>query len=270
MKRLLLASLVLSLSTACGGGSQMKLVKPESVAEMPSAGAAAREERCSAGSRARQLTVGWDAATRVDLQARAQNGIAVVRYQDCQVRVLADCRVRGQYAFSPMVARPEQIDITKYDRLEALMPDVARELAEELKRAGGLSLLTSIVGQYFASAPSLSVEQLQGNCEGATHFVTSMSAGAFELKSLDDRLLARGGVQAACAAATADGARPPPQCDDLVQIELLKLGVRGEGEGEGEGERGRDGERGREGEGTGERGREGEGERGAEPSSPRP
>ena len=114
--------------------------------------------------------------------------------------------------------------------LQAVLPDVARELASELERGRGLSLLLTTVGSYLSSLPAVSPRELQGNCEGATHYVASIWAGAFELKSLDERTLTQAGVLAACAAASSTAGRPPPQCAELVKIELVTLaGPRGEG-----------------------------------------
>lgn len=202
-------------------------------------GDSAADDRCNPSSaRFDRLTVGWSPATRADLEGRAKNGVAVVRYADCRLQVLPDCRVEGRYTYEPRTIDDAKITLGNRDRLQAVLPDVARELASELERGRGLSLLLTTVGSYLSSLPAVSPRELQGNCEGATHYVASIWAGAFELKSLDERSLTTAGVLAACAAASPTAGRPPPQCAELVKIELVTLaGPRGEG-GEGGDRRG--------------------------------
>ncbi len=100
-------------------------------------------------------------------------------------------------------------------------------------------------GMLESSEGAVRVDQLVGQCEGATHVVGALAIGAFELSSGSSarvgahagalgasaggksesvrRALSRDGEASAC---TGGAESPPERCRALLRLELLTLGAR--------------------------------------------
>lgn len=234
---------MIAVTAACGGGA-VSGKGPGSLASPD------REtERCpDSAEGGEQLAVAWPPEQRIDVELSAKTGLVVFSQRHCRLRVLRECRVRGSYSFTPITPRDEERTITTRAELEHMMPAQAAELAAEVEQPGGLRLRTALVGRYVASMSAASPADLEGDCEGATHLLASMTVGAFALESGaaetdgagvagTDSALARatsrrglhyaGGDRSACLDAAAEATKPPARCSEMVRIQLVALGASG-------------------------------------------
>jgi formylglycine-generating enzyme required for sulfatase activity len=132
------------------------------------------------------------------------------------------------------------------DELFANLPVGAAHLRAKLADAGELDVAMSIVGEYDLDRSEVARAELQGECETATHVVTSLVTGAFELYagasdgssagvgvgsaevSAGSRgsreTLSRDGDERACVRATTHDTAPPEGCAALLRVELVPIG----------------------------------------------
>jgi len=124
----------------------------------------------------------WPASEKANLEARLRDGGVAVAYSGCSMRVLPQCRVKGTYAWQRTTPATDVMEIENEDELYAKLPLGAVSLEGELKSSGKLAVQTTVAGQFRLQgyAPP---EVGLGDCQGATHVLTSLSVGAFELKS---------------------------------------------------------------------------------------
>ena len=148
------------------------------------------QARCGvAKSHDRPLIIEWPSPERGALESQVLRGdhLVVVRYEGCEMEVLRRCYARGRYAFSGVQQKVDNSSIRSADELYAKIPLGAARLEAELERHGALSLAMTYVGAYEAEGGSLSEalesDALEGRCDGATHVVTNLSVGAFQLTS---------------------------------------------------------------------------------------
>ena len=66
------------------------------------------------------------------------------------------------------------------DELYANIPAYAARLEGALQRAGELNVRMTIVGRYEADHAGVRAEELEGQCEGATHIVNALAVGSFD------------------------------------------------------------------------------------------
>src|ERR1700722_2418600 len=132
--------------------------------------------------------VQWPATNRADLQAAAERGPVVVRYADCQLKVLAGCHAGSpaQYTLEAMAPAEDRFEIDDVRDLQAKLPLGVADLEGRLRDGKRLTLDYVTVGERVLDRPPV---MLQGECAGATHYVGSMVLGAFGLTSRDARQL---------------------------------------------------------------------------------
>lgn len=231
---------LLAVIASCGG--------PGAMSHGPGSAGGLREsvERCPDSSEGgEQLAIAWRPEERAEVEASSRGGVLVVHHRDCELRLLRNCRVRGAYAFSPTAPRDEELTITTRAQLQHLMPGQARELEPHAEQPGGLLVRTTLVGRYAASVRAPSAADLEGDCEGATHYLASMAVGAFSLESggpaeeaagpesalagtkSSRRVLHASGDRNACSEPAADATKPPSACSDIVRVQLLPFGAPG-------------------------------------------
>ncbi len=192
------------------------------------------------------LIVEWTSSARAKLEAVAHKGVVVVRYERCELEVLARCTVPVKYGWTPITRKDDRVHIRDADELWANVPLGAGSLEGKLARSGELSVHMTIVGRWEAERPLVRVDELQGECATATHVVSALVAGAFDFwaggsaevaggasvagygaggkSASKSELLARDGEVAACAKATGADTAPPDGCGALLRVELAKLG----------------------------------------------
>jgi hypothetical protein len=145
-----------------------------------------------------------------------------------------------------MTRKDDRITIRDADDLYANIPVYAAKFEAKLQKSGELNVAMTMVGRYSADRSSVRVDELQGDCSRATHFVTALTVGAFEFFAGADaeigggvavmnagagahgtakrETLNRDGDKAACENATDEDKRPPAQCGALIRVEVVPLG----------------------------------------------
>lgn len=189
LDRLVLAGLVCSIS-ACGSGPK--------ITETPTlSGADDQVATCKvAKDPLNPMVVEWPGTSKVDLEATSQQNVVIVSYRGCALKVLTGCTAKGKYDFVATTPTRDEIVMGSSSELYASLPLGAAALKGELESGSSLKLEYVAVGQRVAKAPT----DLQGDCEGATHFVRSITVGAYEL---DVQAATGAGVQAGVGSAGA-------------------------------------------------------------------
>lgn len=204
--------------------------------------------RCSLAS-SRPLVVEWDATERGQLESQLKKGLVVARYTGCTLDVLERCaHPRARYAYQAITPKLDEKRFSTADDLYAQMPLGAAKLEGKLRASGEIGLRVIVVGRHESSISSVHASDLEGDdCAHATHVVSAVSVGAFELSAgahaevggsvatnataigglgtADKRALTRDGDLDACQAGT-HGNAPPDGCGALVRLELLPIDTR--------------------------------------------
>ncbi len=220
----------------CGGG-----VAPE-----PRAPAFQPEGQTKCGvkkSTDRPLIIEWPSSDRAELEAAAKRGLVVVRYQGCEMEVLSQCNVAGEYRYTPTTRKLEQVTIRDADELYSQLPVGAARLEGRLQKAGELDVAMHIVGRY--DAADSETKGMNGACAGATHVITGLTTGAFEFtagassevgggvgvlgvaaggkQSRAKELLNRDGNPTSCERSSSSDEAPPDGCGALLRVEVSPL-----------------------------------------------
>jgi len=136
-----------------------------------------------AASQHSPLVTEWPASEKANLEALLRAGAVAVAYSGCSMRVLPQCRVRGNYRWQRTTPATDNLEITSEDDLYARLPLGAASLEGELARSGKLAVQTTVSGQLKLEdegAPNLPTD---GPCAQATHVVGALAIGAFSLTS---------------------------------------------------------------------------------------
>jgi hypothetical protein len=143
------------------------------------------------------LVVEWPGTAKVDLESVSRRGLVAVSYAGCTMKILTSCEIEGAYDLERTTPARDRIEISNNSELYAKLPLGAAALKAELSGGTSLSLDYVAVGQRVASTtPKTS----SGDCGDATHYVRTITVGAF---SLDAR--AQGKVGASAEIGSAGG-----------------------------------------------------------------
>lgn len=126
------------------------------------------------------LIVEWPGTEHTNLQTSSRRGLVVVSYAGCTLKVLPACEVPGEYERITVTPSRDKLSIGSESDLYAQLPLGAASLRGELKQGANLELDYISVGQLVAKSSPVSKS---GACEGATHYVRTMTVGAFSLDS---------------------------------------------------------------------------------------
>jgi hypothetical protein len=234
----LFASLVLS---ACGGGNTAS-----QLAKTPTYDPAGQSKCSVEKSQSKPLIVEWPSTDRGELETRARgHGVVVVRYQGCEMQVLDRCAAPAKYVYAPMTRKKDRVQMRDADSLYANVPLGAAGLEAELEKSGELDVDMTLVGRWEAERASVRADELQGECDGATHVVSALTIGAFTFTAGADATVGAGanvmgagggaksastrrtlnadGDEAACEKATLDDKAPPSECGALIRVEVVRL-----------------------------------------------
>jgi len=210
------------------------------------------QTKCSVGkSQDRPLIVEWPSPDRAALETQMTHGVVVVHYEGCEMRVLRHCHAPGSYGYQGVTRKRDRETIRNEDELYAKIPTSAVKLSATLASAGELNVDMSIVGSFESDREEYTLADLSGDCAGATHVVTEVTAGAFEFYagasteasgSVDvvgagagaktksqHQALTQDGTFAACDAAKRGDKQPPDGCGALLRIEVTRLAKAGGG-----------------------------------------
>lgn len=163
-----------AFSGACGGGSlKPTLATPADPTPL---------EKCRiAASHESPLVTEWPASEKARLQTVLGSRAVAVSYSGCELRIVDQCSVSGQYAWHRTTLSTDSVEIRNADELWAKLPLGAASLEGELDRTGRLSVRTTVSGQLqLESVPALPSD---GSCANVTHVVTAISVGAFQMMS---------------------------------------------------------------------------------------
>ncbi|NUP08624.1 MAG: hypothetical protein HOW73_21460 [Polyangiaceae bacterium] len=163
--------------TACGGA-------PDVVASDPTVAQAEGKNEAdmckNAYDRENPFIVEWPGTEKVALESMAKRGIVMVRYKGCKLQVLHRCEVEGSYAFDPVTVHRDSLEIKDDKDLFSKLPLGATALKGELASGKMLKLDYVLVGQQLASGEPAN---MTGDCEGATHYVRTISLGAYDMQT---------------------------------------------------------------------------------------
>ncbi len=165
------------LLAACGGGSAMRGADTPKVSEHGDAPQACQ----AAKDPLNPMIVEWPAMSRSDLDTASRRGIVVVSYAGCVMKVLTNCMAEGSYELTPSTPVGDTLTIEDESKLYAELPLGVASLKGELSQGKKQELSYVAVGQRAsAKAPAA----LSGDCRGATHWVKSMTVGAYALDTM--------------------------------------------------------------------------------------
>lgn len=202
-------------------------------------------------SQAEPLIVEWPDAARGRLEALVRRGMVAVHYSGCEMEVLGQCSVKGHYGYASFTPKRSNVKMRDADELYANIPAYAVKFEAALQKAGELNVSMMIVGRYEADRASVRAEELEGQCEGATHIVNALTVGAFDFFAGADASLGAGvaagdagagakssskretlnqdGDATACATSKRDDKEPPFGCGALIRVEVIPIvGARAE------------------------------------------
>lgn len=130
---------------------------------------------------ARPMLVEWPAVEKAALQASAAKGLVVVRYDGCRLKQLPRCKASGEYSFVETSRAQDGFVVKDKTELFAKLPLGAVSLEGEINQGKQLSLSYVAVGARSTDVSRVGREVLEGECDGATHFVRTMVVGAYAL-----------------------------------------------------------------------------------------
>lgn len=173
---------------SCGGGQPPRLATKQ----MPTVTQGDdQQETCKvAKDPLHPLIVEWPGTSKAALDSASQQGIVVVSYVGCTMKVLTSCQAGQAYEFRGVTPVRDKISMASESDLYARMPLGVGALKGELATAGKLDLEYVVVGQRETPKPP---SMLKGDCRGATHYVRSIMVGAYGLNAVG-RAKAAGGV----------------------------------------------------------------------------
>jgi hypothetical protein len=124
------------------------------------------------------MVIEWPGTSKVDFDIRSQEGLVAVSYAGCTLKVLPRCNIGGSYALKTVTPTRDSFQMTTATDLYARLPLAAATLKGELSSGTGLELDYVAVGQRRAEAAP---KPGTGECEGATHYVQTITVGAYTL-----------------------------------------------------------------------------------------
>jgi hypothetical protein len=230
------------VGTGCGGGNAAS-----QLAKAPDYNPRGQTKCSVESSQAKPLVVEWPAPERLALEIKARSGLVAVKYTNCEMTVLDRCSIQAKYTYVGGTKKEDEIEINDADDLYANLPVGAAKLEGKLSRSGRLTVKMDLVGRYQSERTSVRADELQGDCDGATHFIYGVTLGAFDFyaggqasmsggagvagvgaggsSSSDRESIMRDGDPTACSKASPDDKSPPLQCGALIRIEVVPIGA---------------------------------------------
>ena len=192
------------------------------------------------------LVTEWPASEKAHLQSLAGSRVVAVEYSGCELRIVDSCPLTGGYQWSRTTLATDMVEIQSADDLYAKLPIGAVALEGELARSGRLAVRSTVSGQLNAR-PIVATELTNTGCHQATHYVSAISVGAFQLlagtddagrggvsvgsagagvrSSRKEVVLREAGIRESCAESTDQA--PHVQCGSPIQLFLQPLPDRG-------------------------------------------
>ena len=127
------------------------------------------------------MIIEWPATDKMQLQGKSDEGVVVVSYVGCHLKVLKSCRAGGSYSLSTHQPARDVMHMTNESELNARLPVGFVSLKGRLAGGNSLELDYAAVGERKSDGPP---DKLEGGCEGATHYVRAMTLGAYVLDAV--------------------------------------------------------------------------------------
>jgi hypothetical protein len=189
------------------------------------------------------LVTEWPASEKAHLESLTESQTVAVAYSGCELRIVEACSLPGRYGWRHTTLATDQVEISNADELYAKLPIGAVALEGELARSGRLAVKTTVSGQLVSEWKGASAPRTPA-CAGATHYISAISVGAFQLVSGSDAsgsgkvgvaglggnaranrsesVLREAGSRAACDQATDEAMSR--QCGSPIQVFLAPIG----------------------------------------------
>ncbi len=200
-------------------------------------------------NRAEPLIVDWRGNDRLNLETAMHDGIAVVSYSCDAIKLLPNCRVKGDYGFIGVSTKEEKLSLKDQSEIVANLPLTGAAFVAKagghLKLGSGIDVQLIMVGKKRSAITEVEKAHMEGDCEGATHFVQGATVGAFivstdsaALGGVMAEVLGGGGSASAskqkqsqitdgrpaeCEKADPMSDHPPPQCQSAMRLDLVKI-----------------------------------------------
>jgi len=176
---------------------------------------------------AKVLMVHWTEAQQDELHEAMKRGLAVVSARCDGIKLLPACSIAGLYQYFGITPTAQNFDLEPGE----LSANLSFGQPGTISAPQGVRIETIRVGRLATARRRTEKAELVGACEGATHFVRTVSVGLF---GLGERGGTSGWVRAdeerpnpaACARGTPVDAAPPPGCRQLLRAELTGIGAR--------------------------------------------
>lgn len=235
-------SLALIASAGCPAGGAAKTIRGKAPTTTDATGGS---DKCEPSGSYDALAVDWDPELRGDFEVAMKQGVAVVSY-DCQsLRLLEECSIDGGYGYIGMTRKEKVIKMKDEDEVKANLPTTGikwlGEAGVSLERGRSLDVAMIMVGKKSTGRRDKSAT-LVGDCDGATHYVTGATIGAFAMASTSDAKVAaaakffdkgasgesesdlkihnKDGSLEACAKSTSDDKKAPAECGAVLRLKL--------------------------------------------------
>jgi hypothetical protein len=249
MQRALLGFTTVALLSACPAGKAADTIK----SDQPTVSGGAKdtatgEISCEPDRNYDVLAVDWEPEQRGDLEVAMKQGVVAVSYGCGRFEVL-DCAAEGGYGFIGMSRKEKVVKMKDADEVKANLPLSAikwlSDLGGELARGTSLDAAMVMIGVRKSNRRALGRDELDGDCERATHYVSSATLGAFVLatgsaakmaaaasffgkgasagSSSDEQVHNKEGSIEACDGATPEAAKPPAQCGAPLRLVIKTL-----------------------------------------------
>lgn len=241
--------LVAPIFVGCGGTNP---VQPKDLTAGSAAGIT-----CNASDLADEamtFVVDWKDGQRSALESAMGKGIAVVKYSCEGAKVLAACRIVGDYGYAGGTRRKKVISMK--DAVQAQAQFGGRHIGASFKgqfaQGRSLNLAYTTVGANSTTVTSVDKSMLTGRCKGATHFVYEAEVGAFAVAtsskgeasafgevfgqgsasgstSSGKEAMTSDGQIKACGKASKKDLSATEECEAIVRISLLPIEATGGG-----------------------------------------
>jgi uncharacterized protein len=239
------AFLALSL-LACGAGEVAEGARPAT----PTARGAMGESSCPmVVDRLVPLIVDWRQDQRGEIEAQMARELPVVAYDCKTIRLLPDCHIEGRYGYVGVPKDEQVVQLKSADEVSANLPKtgvaLGLELSADLARGSSIDLALVMVGRFRTTRIHAGPVDLDGECQGATHFIRGAVVGAFAMNAgsqakvraaaeifgggmsgntLSSRVqrTTKGSLEK-CDTARRGDEHPPEGCDAVYRIELAAI-----------------------------------------------
>jgi hypothetical protein len=123
--------------------------------------------------------VDWPEGVSARISSAANDGLVVVRRKGCKLEVLDKCHGGGSYDFVDVSPSRDRTEVSADNAIAiGVVGRDDKRIGAEAGLGSARAIEYAIVGQRVAKAAAT---EITGECSGATHVVTAISVGAFEL-----------------------------------------------------------------------------------------